>query len=98
MPALSVSRLVSTALIAAALVAGQSVQPSNATLDGSESQTEFQLGLDTAPPSGSQFYTIAPLTADVGKGADGQNNGVQVRRPLPLGDILCLVLFKHLLT
>lgn len=83
MPALSLSRLVCTALVAAALVAAQSVQPSNATLDGSESQTEFQLGLNTAPPApGAQFYTIAPLTAQVGKGTDGQTNGVQVRLPL----------------
>lgn len=78
MPALSVSRLVSAALVAV-LAAAQTVQPSNATLDQDESGSLVQLTFTNPPPApGAAFYNVAPLTPNAGKG-ELESNGLGVR-------------------
>jgi hypothetical protein len=80
MAAVSVSRLVAAALVAA-VAAGQSVQPSNATLGQAQSGSEIQLSLTNPPPApGVSIYTITPLTAAAGAGQTG--NQLAVRPPL----------------
>jgi hypothetical protein len=75
---LSVARLLSGCL-AASVVAGQLVKPSNATLNSTQSGSEIQLSLIHSPSSSLSIYDIVSLTPNDGAGQD--NSQITVRPP-----------------